>query len=192
MKIKERILRGMVLFLLPLMLLFIILEKAIGIIKKLIHPIKEHLPEAGFFGIGMVSILSFVIFFIVSYLLGILVERRKKRSFILMLEEKILLLIPGYAMLKSRASEAFGVPDENWKSIIVGDKEEWKFGIEIERIENGYSVVFIPEPPDGKAGELKVVHTSKIKQIDVPVSKITNFIRKYGEGSSELIKNLKI
>lgn len=192
MKIKERILRGMVLFLLPIMLLFIILEKAMGIIKKLIHPIKEHLPEAGFFGIGMVSILSFVIFFIVSYLLGILVERRKKRSFILMLEEKILLLIPGYAMLKSRASEAFGVPEENWKSIIVGDKEEWKFGIEIERIENGYSVVFIPEPPDGKAGELKVVHTSKIKQIDVPVSKITNFIRKYGEGSSELIKNLKI
>lgn len=192
MKIKERILKGIVLFLLPIMLLFIILEKAIGLIKKIIHPLKVHLPEAGFFGIGMVSILSVVILFVVSYLLGFLVERRKKRSFILMLEEKILLLIPGYAMLKSRASEAFGVPDENWKSIIIGDKEEWKFGIEIERIENGYSVVFIPEPPDGKAGELKVVHTSKIKEIDIPVSKITNFIRKYGEGSNELIKNLKI
>lgn len=192
MKIKERILRGMVLFLLPIMLLFIILEKAIGIIKKLIQPIKAHLPDVGFFGIGMVSVLSVVILFVVSYLLGILVERRKKRSFILMLEEKILLLIPGYPMLKSRASETFGVPSENWKSIIIGDKDEWKFAIEIERIENGYSVVFIPEPPDGKAGELKVVHTNTIKEIDIPVSKITNFTRKYGQGSSDLIKNLKI
>lgn len=188
----ERILKGIVLVIVPLTLLFFILLKTFGLIKKMIQPIKELLPAEGFFGLGMLSILAMLLLIIIGFIMGIWIESRKERSFINVLEEKILFLIPGYTMLKSSANDAFGATNENWKSVVVGDDDEWKFGIEIERLENDYSMVFFPEPPDAKAGELKMVQTLKIKELNIPIAKITTLIKKYGQGSSELIKKLKI
>lgn len=188
----ERILKGIVLVIVPLTLLFFILLKTFDLIKKMIQPIKELLPAEGFFGLGMVSILAMLVLIIIGFIMGIWIESRKERSFIDVLEEKVLFLIPGYTMLKSSANDALGATNENWKSVVVGDDDEWKFGIEIERLENGYSMVFFPEPPDAKAGELKMVQTLKIKELNIPIAKITALIKKYGQGSGELIKKLKI
>jgi hypothetical protein len=64
------------------------------------------------------------------------------------LEEILSVFVPGYALIKTQTNEVFGDTNENGKSIIFGENDEYKLGIEIERNENGYSTVFFPDPAD--------------------------------------------
>jgi hypothetical protein len=85
-------------------------------------------------------------------------------------------------------NEVFGDLDSNCKSVLVGENDQWKFGIEIERNENGYSMVFFPDPPDAKSGELKMIKSDSIKILEVSMSSLSTVIKKYGSGSTSLIK----
>jgi hypothetical protein len=125
---------------------------------------------------------------LLTLIAGVWIEMKKVKTIIPFLEDKLLILIPGYTLLKSRVNEVLGDLDSNCKSVLVGENDEWKFGIEIERNENGYSMVFFPDPPDAKSGELKMIKSDLIKIIDVPLSNMTTLIKKYGLGSTSLIK----
>lgn len=187
-KIWTVFLKGILFFLLPVILLVIVVEKALFIIQKIIYPIKSHLPEDGFFGIGLLSILSIFMLLSISFIAGIWADKRKIESMIPRLEEKLLVFIPGFALIKTQAKEAIGDTNDNWKSVIVGDNEDFKLGIEIERHVNGYSMVFFPDPLDGKSGELKLIDSNKIKNIDLTVNKLLAVIKQYGRGSTSFIK----
>ncbi|TPV35613.1 hypothetical protein FJ651_01500 [Paucihalobacter ruber] len=182
------IIKGILFFLLPIIILFIVIEKALIIIRKLIAPIKSHIPEDGIFGIGMVSLLSILLLLSISFIAGIWAENKKNKTIMPKLEEILSSFIPGYALIKTQTNEVFGDTNKNWKSVIVGDNGEYKLGIEIERNDNGYSTVFFPDPADTKSGELKIIQSSKIKILDLSINKLSALIRKYGLGSASFIK----
>jgi hypothetical protein len=71
---------------------------------------------------------------------------------------------------------------------MIAEDDEWKFGIEVDRQPDGYSTIFFPEPPDAKSGEMKLIHESKLRRINLPVSKLVNVIRNYGRGAGDLVK----
>lgn len=184
--ISSRVLKGIVLFILPLVVLIFILEKSILIIKGLLSPIKNHLPEENIFGIGVLTLLSLVILLAVCYVFGFLAEKKKVLSILKVIDEGLSLIIPGYAMMKTRAGDAIGSNDEQWKSVIMGEDGDFKIGIEVERRSDGLSMVFFPEPPDAKAGELKLISQSKLRPLDISVSKILGIIKKYGKDAGTL------
>ena len=186
--IITRILKGIILFLLPMILLLLVFEKALKIIQALILPLKAHLPDLNILGIGFLSLVSLVLILLICYLAGFIAERKHVKSFIAMLEDKLLIFIPGYALMKSRASESIGKTDDEWSVVLIDEADEWKFGIEVEQQADGYCSVFFPEPPDGKSGEMKLIHASKLKRSKVPVSELLNIVRKYGQGAHNLIK----
>lgn len=190
-KLFKRILKGTVVFILPVMLMLFLLKKAVVMVRSIIHPLKEHLPVDAIFGIGMITLLSILVIAIIAYIAGLWAEKRGFKSFLPFLENKILIFIPGYTLLKSRAEEVVGEDSDSRKAVMVGEEGDWKFGIEIENHPNGYSAVFFPEPPDGKAGEVKLIHTSKLTHVAIPAGNIINIARTYGKGSGVLTEKLK-
>jgi uncharacterized membrane protein len=186
--VLKKIFTGIVFFLVPVMLLFFIFEKAIAVVQGIILPIKSHLPTERIFGMGLLAIISLLLILLICYLAGMLAESRYVKSFIALLEDNLFVFIPGYAMMKSRASEAIGNTDNEWKTVLIGDGEDWKFGIEVDRQQDGYCTIFFPEPPDAKSGEMKLIHESKLKRLDMPVSKLVKIIRQYGHGAARLVK----
>lgn len=184
--VMKRILKGIILFLLPIMLIFFLVEKAFILIRGLIQPMKSFLPEESIFGIGMLSLLSVVAILLICYFAGMRAEQKNLKSFLPFLEDNLLVFIPGYTLMKSSANEAMGETEVGWKSVLIGENEDWKFGIEVDRHPDGYSTVFFPEPPDGKSGEMKLIHSSKLKRLNIPASKLIMMTRKYGHGSASL------
>ena len=184
----KRIGKGIVLFLFPIMLLIFIFEKAIKIVQSIILPIKSHLPAERIFGIGILSLISLILILLVCYITGMLTESKKVKSFLSFIEDNLLIFIPGYAMIKSGARDAIGDTDNEWKVVMIAEDDEWKFGIEVDKQPDGYSTIFFPEPPDAKSGEMKMIHESKLKRINLPVSKLVNVIRNYGRGAGDLVK----
>jgi len=184
--ILNRVLKGILLFMVPVILLVFVFEKAVNIVQKLISPIREILPDERIFGIGIITLISLFCTFLICYVFGFLAERKKIKVFLNALDEGFSLIIPGYTMMKSRANEAIGVEEKNWNSVLIGEDGDWKIGIEVSKRNDGLSMVFFPEPPDAKSGELKLIHQSKLKPLDMPVSKIMTIIRKYGKDMEEL------
>jgi uncharacterized membrane protein len=178
----KRILKGIVFFLVPLIVFIFILQKAMDLLRKLILPIEEHLPVKRIMGIGMITLICIIIIALICFLAGLLVERKAIKSLIGKLEDNVLLFIPGYSMLRAQTNDMFHEPDSKWQTVLFGESEDWRIGIEVSRQPDGYCTVFFPEPPDGKAGELRLVHESKLKKMDMPVNKLIRIIRKYGEG----------
>jgi len=187
-RVAKRIGKGIVLFLFPIMLLIFIFEKAIKIVQSIILPIKSHLPAERIFGIGILSLISLILILLVCYIAGMLTESKKVKSFLSFIEDNLLIFIPGYAMIKSGARDAIGDADDKWKVVMIAEDEEWKFGIEVDKQPDGYSTIFFPEPPDAKSGEMKLIHESKLKRINIPVSRLVNVIRNYGRGAGDLVK----
>lgn len=189
--VLHRILKGAILFLLPVMLMLFLLKKAVLLIRSLIDPIESILPEERILGIGMISLLTILIIAAICYLAGWRAEKKSLKSFLPFFENNILVLIPGYTLLKSSADEAIGDASSKWKAVLAGEEGDFKFGIEVDHHPDGYSAVFFPEPPDAKAGEIKLIHSSKLKHVEIPASKLITIARKYGHGSAQLFEQLK-
>ena len=188
----KRILKGLILFLVPVMLMLILLKKAAILVRGIIEPLRSFLPEDRFFGIGMLTLLTFIIILVICYLAGWRADKKGTKSFLPFFEQHILILIPGYTLLKSSADEAIGDSADTWKAVLTMEEEgDLKFGIEVEKHLDGYSTVFFPEPPDAKSGEIKLVHSSKLKHVNIPASKLINITRKYGQGASALVEQVK-
>jgi uncharacterized membrane protein len=179
----KRIFSGIILFLLPVTLLIFILGKAVLYLRKVILPLKAYLPAERVFGIGLLTVISLVIVLLICYIAGILSEKKFVKSMISALEENLLVLIPGYAMIKSRASDAISETDQKWRAVLVKEKDDWRIGIEVDRKPGGHSTVFFPGPPDPRSGIIQLVHKSKIKHLTIPVSEVVKSVRKYGEGA---------
>lgn len=190
-KIIRRILKGIVLFVLPLMLTLFLFKKAVVLVRSLFRPLKAHLPEDSVFGIGMITLLSVLVILLISYLAGVWADKKGFKSFLPFVENNILVLIPGYTLLKSQAEDAVDTGAAKRKAVLIGEEGDWKFGIEIENHPDGYSAVFFPEPPDGKSGEIKLIHTSKLKHLDIHASSVVNIARKYGQGAAALADQIE-
>lgn len=184
----NRVSKGLFLFLVPIILLIFVFEKAVVIVQKIILPIREILPEERIFGIGIFTIISLFTILLVCYVFGFLAERKKVKLFLKFVDEAFSMIIPGYTVMKSRANEAIGIEEQNWNSVLIGEDGDWKIGIEVSKRADGLSMVFFPEPPDGKSGELKLISQSKLKALDMPVSKIMTIIRKYGKDMDDLVE----
>jgi uncharacterized membrane protein len=188
--ILNKVFKGIILFLLPVILLIFIVEKAIAIIQKMILPIKSVLPDQRILGIGLLTIISVALLVLICFLAGVLAERKRVKLFVNFIENNILTMIPGYSMMKSRVNEAIGSNDDEWKVVMMGADGEWKLGIAVEFHVNGYCTVFFPEPPDAKAGEMILVHGSKLEKLDIPVSRLITIIKTYGHGGAGLAGGL--
>ena len=179
--IGNRISKGIILFIVPLVVLVFILEKAVMLIRGLLSPIKDLLPEEPFLGIGMLTLVSIVVLLLACYGFGYISERERVKTIFRKIDNGISLIIPGYAMLKTQAGDVMGTNNGEWKPVLLGEDGDWKIGIEVERRVDGLSMEFFPEPPDGKSGEIKLIQQSKLKPLDMPVSKILGIIKKYGK-----------
>lgn len=177
----KRVLNGIILFLLPVFLLLFILGKAISIVQKLILPIKKYLPAERVFGVGLLTLISLVVILLICYLAGMLIERKRVKRLITKLEDKVLVFIPGYSMIKAQTSEMVSEAVAHWQPVLIGEDGDWKMGVLVDRQPDGLCMIFFPEPPDAKQGEMKLVHESKLKKLDMPVNKMIRIIRKYGK-----------
>lgn len=163
------------------MLLLFILGKAISLVQKLILPIKKHLPAERVLGVGLLTLISLVLILFICYLAGMLIEQKRVKWLITKLEDKILVFIPGYSMIKAQTSEIVSEAAAHWQPVLIGEDGDWKMGVLVDQQPDGLCMIFFPEPPDAKQGEMKLVHESKLKKLDMPVNKMIRIIRKYGK-----------
>jgi uncharacterized membrane protein len=173
---------GGVLFLLPVVLIGIILAKAYVILNTVSSPLSRRLPNdiLGFDGHVLISLILLVL---ICFFSGLLFRTKTVKRWIKILEDKVLVFLPGYVLMKSMTSETIGkTKDATLKPALIKDGEEWGLGFLVEE-GKVMSTVFRPDAPRHDAGEIKLVPKESVKKLDIPLNVFSKSIKNYGKGA---------
>jgi len=178
---------GGILFLLPVVVLFIIFEKAHSILSVIADPISRKISDSilGFDGSALISILLLIL---ICFMGGLIFQSKKVKKVLQKLEDKVLIFIPGYSLMKSVTADTLGEDVANKLiPVRVADGEDWLLGFLIEEGKN-HSTVFLPDAPRYDAGEIRILPTSSVFKLEISTDKFTKMIRSYGVGVVEFIE----
>src|SRR5262245_43272621 len=91
---------GGVLFLVPVIVIVTILEKAFVLAHKIVAPIASHLPFQSIIGVAINKVLAITLLVGVCFLAGLLARTAMARRCVEWLETSLLSNIPGYEFMK--------------------------------------------------------------------------------------------
>jgi uncharacterized membrane protein len=189
-KIIKATFLGGILFLAPLVLLLIILEKGYHIIQKITFPIIKHFPKVKFLGLAIEEIVAILILFIICITAGLIARTAYAKKLVERLENGILSFIPGYSFMKKTNENIMGFESaENLKVILVPTDAGLQFAFLIEEINENNFAVFVPAAPNPWSGSVCFVKKKDITEVNITQKEALACIRKLGFGSAALLKD---
>jgi len=180
--ISNNILNGIVLFLFPLILTIYCIERSMEMLRNLVHPLKGLFPKHQILGVGLFSIFLFFVIMCLCYIVGNLTQHHRFKPWIKHMNDILGAIIPTYQIINSRTNELANMTDEGSRAVLIHENENWLIGIEIEKISTEFSTIYLPSPPDGKVGKIRIIPISKIKPLDIPMKDVHRILKKYGKG----------
>lgn len=190
LKIIKATFLGGILFLAPLVVLLIILEKGYVIIQKVTLPLVNHLPRVHVLGIALQELAGIIIIIFICFVAGLLSKTAFATRLVQKLEDGILSFVPGYSFMKKMNENMMGIESkEDLKVVLVPTDAGWQFAFLIEQINKNNFTVFIPDAPNPWSGSVCFVEKKDIKEIEITQKQALACIRKLGYGTKELLKN---
>ena len=175
---------GGALVILPLALVAILLQKALGAAHKALQPLATHMPG----GTLLPDLIAIGLVVFVCFLAGLLIRTTLGRRFRDVLERRLYDRVPGYKLLKAVGAGSFS--DREGRAFQPAFAEIGAGLVPafiMERHDDGRVTVFVPSCPTPAVGSLQVLPAGKVHPVDVPLSKFTNCISAWGLGAKDLV-----
>jgi len=190
MKFLRATLTGGILFLLPVVLIIVILNKARLILAAISKPITDRLPDI-ILGLDGGKLVTIVLLVLICFVSGMLFRAPSVRRWINKLEDEFLSFLPGYTLIKSITSDVIGDKNEHGLvTVLVREEETWQIGFLVEENKE-FCAVFFPEAPKHDSGELKIVPASWVTKVNITTREATRSIQRYGKGTLSWIQQGK-
>jgi len=187
--LKTTVLGG-ILFLVPIIIFIAIIGKALKITNKLANPIVGLLGVDAIAGIAVAQLLAIGILVLICFIAGLAAKTPRAKKFVQSLEVNVLEKIPAYELLKAKTQNALNFEDtEAMSPVMARFDDSLQLAIEIERIEGGHVVIFLPGAPDPWSGSVCVVTEDRITPLDLTVKSATNLMKRLGKGSIDALSN---
>ena len=186
--IKTTIIGGVV-FLVPLIFLIFIFGKAINFMMVIATPLADWLPVDTVGGIALANLLAVLAVIVVSFIAGLVARHTVASGMVKKLESKILMNIPGYTMIKGIKSGFDTSESEAMRPIAVQLGSAERIALEVEKLPDGRSMVYIPSAPSAWSGITQILPADQITYLDVPVTKIMELTEKFGHGADDVLKH---
>lgn len=182
--IYKTILTGLV-YLLPVVVILIVLFKILFYLIELINPTLSWINSLfGIYGSrNWEGVILITLFFFIG---GLLLKIRKLKRIIGHWEDKILVLFPGYRLVKSIARNHKTSEDILMKPAFYKDNDNWQPCFLVETNGN-LSTIYIPEAPNVNTGSIVVTSSDKIFLPSITNLQMTLMIRDYGLSAIDLI-----
>ncbi|MCD0468181.1 hypothetical protein [Flavobacterium sp. JAS] len=190
LKIIKATFLGGILFLAPLILLLVLLEKGFNIVQKITLPIINHFPKVKILGLAIEEVVAIFIIAFICFTAGLISKTSAAQKLIQKLEDGILGFVPGYSFMKSMNESIMGFEsNQDLKVILVPTDAGLQFAFLVEQIDENNFTVFIPDAPNPWSGSVVFVKKEDITEVNMTQKQALACIRKLGFGSKELLKN---
>ncbi|GGZ69800.1 DUF502 domain-containing protein [Algibacter mikhailovii] len=179
-----------VLFLIPIIVLVIIGAKFYEFLVLLATPMDKLIPLDSIGGIAVANILVVLLLLVICFLAGILSTGKIMKKTQKGIENKILVKLPGYPILKGfmDSMSTTKKASENFIPVLVAFDDSEQLCFEIEETTNNKVVVYVPGAPNPWSGAVLYMDKSRVKRLKVNISEAIENIQGLGLGTENLIK----
>ncbi len=186
--IKTTVIGGL-LFLIPVILLVIILTKVFGLLLVIAKPLDAIIPLDSIGGIAVANILVVLMIILICFVAGLLATGKYMKKIQTRIENKILINLPGYPIIKGLLDgiSTTKKASENFIPILVTFDDSEQLCFEIEQTSNEKIVIYVPGAPNPWSGSVLYVDKARIKRLNVSITEAVNSIQKLGLGTEVLI-----
>jgi len=189
--LKTTVLGG-ILFLLPIVIFIAVIGKALQITSKFAVPIAGLLGADKIVGVAVAELLAIALLVLICFIAGLAAKTQWAKKFVQSLETNILEKIPVYELLKTKTQSALSFEEtEGMCPVAARFDDSWQLAFEVERIEGGKVVLFVPGAPDPWSGSVCVVTKDRITPLDLTVKSTVNLMKRLGKGTTAALPNLK-
>jgi uncharacterized membrane protein len=174
---------------LPLLLLYILLEEVLEAVVGLATPIVDLFPEGTFDTTKAPVIVAVILMLVASSLFGLAMHLPVARQFGRWLERNTIGHLPLYRAVKSLTSR-FAAMDDRGKfkpALVHGPQDQREFAYLMEDLGDGFVAVMLPRAPTPMTGSIKLVPVSQVQILDVSLGELTAVISHWGLGSKALM-----
>jgi len=189
--LKTTVLGG-ILFLVPIVIFIAVIGKALQITSKFAIPIAGLLGADKIVGVAVAELLAIALLVLICFIAGLAAKTQWAKKFVQSLEINVLEKIPVYELLKTKAQSTLSFEEtEGMSPVAARFDDSWQVAFEIERIEDGKVVLFLPGAPDPWAGSVCVVTKDRVSPLDLTVTSAVNLMKRLGKGTTAALPNLK-
>jgi uncharacterized membrane protein len=178
---------GGIVFLVPIVILIAIIDKAFEIMKAVSTPLASSIPIDTVWGLAVANLIAIVAIVLICFVAGLLARTSIARRFVSSTENRLLSRLPAYAFVKNMTERVAGFKEaEGLIPVLAPSGGGWRLAFEIERIEGGHVAVFLPGSPNPWSGFVCIMPEDRIKPLDIPQASVIGHFEGFGKGSNEL------
>jgi uncharacterized membrane protein len=179
---------GGILFLVPIVVLIVILDKALEFAHRFSDPLAARFPVLA---VHTPILLATLLLVVVCFLLGLLARVGPAQMGVAWLEKTILSKLPGYAFLKGAGESVLGHEGQAPYPVVLARIEDaWQFGFVIEKLAGGHLAVFVPDAPNPLSGSVYLMGPDRVRHTEIPVAAALKCLRQLGAGAHGRLPNL--
>ena len=175
--------------LLPVLLLYLLLAEALGLIVVLAEPIADLFPIGTFDEIKHPVAVGLILIMGVSFLIGLILRSENGRRLGHWIERTLLGRLPAYNALKNLTTGfAEAGKDGAFKTAVLNSNGgEREIVYIIEDHGNGQLTVLLPWAPTAFSGSVKVVSRDRIEALDANLGDVLRVLSQWGVGVRDLL-----
>ena len=180
---------GGIVFILPLLLILILVEKGIHILEGPALKLMPMIAGKSVAGVTVFTLVALVFIVLICFFAGLAAKTQMASSLLGFLEEHILGKLPGYLLLKDAASQMTGLENLDGARVgLISEDDGWLFCLVPEQQAHGWLTVYIPDagPGGGTAGELRLFPEAKVLITELAWLPVLACLRRGGRGALNL------
>lgn len=180
---------GGVVFILPLILILILIEKALHLLHNATAKVLPVFADYSVAGVTLLSVIALFALILICFLAGLIARTTLASGLIKAIEDKVLGKLPGYQLLKDATARMAGI--ENIEGAQVGlicEDDGWLFCLVLESEVEGWISVYVPDAgPSGPAGgDLRMLPAGMVRTTSLEWLPVLACLRRGGRGALAL------
>lgn len=186
--IKTTVIGG-VLFILPLVLIVVLIEKAIHLLHGPVQAVAPVFAGYHVAGVTLISLAAMVGLIVICFAAGLLARTAAAANALAAVEDKVLGNLPGYQLFKDFSTRLAGLEEETDTKVgMIAEGEGWRLCLVLDAVDD-WVTIYMPDggPAGGTAGEVRLMPASQVVITEVTWLPLLASLRRGGRGALGLV-----
>lgn len=174
-------------FLLPIVLVAWLFQKAMEIARKMAEPAMALLPERFVGGIIIGALETATALLILAFLAGLLARTGPGQRFMAWVENSLIGSLPQFSFVRGIAESVDDSGQDGVDVVLVPADAGWALGFVFEAVDGEVVPVFLPGSPQWTSGSVVFAERKSIKPAGIDFAQGISIMRKLGVGSGDVV-----
>jgi uncharacterized membrane protein len=144
-------------------------------------------------GIGAATVLSVLVLVLISFVGGIAARTVVGGRLSRWSETSLLGRLPHYQLIKSMAEGLAHIENASGlKPVLVSIEDGWQIGYLLEKPENDWVAVFLPQAPTPMSGNIMYFPINRLRTLDITMVQAMSIVKAIGVGSGAALRGVDL